>query len=338
MQFTTTSDGVRIAYAVVGEGPTMVIAAAPHLTHSQLSWSLFPHLYAGWRGRLRVVLFDWRNTGLSGTTGEDFSITTGLRDLEAVIGAAAPAERVTLYAGPVAPFVMLPYAVDHPDRVARLVLFCSGPRINPRPAMEAAYDLIETEPNVAVRLLGNIVVGYGNDPQADWERYYREVAPLRYQARTLQIGKELDVSGCMAQVTCPTLVVSQRGLFYPSPRDAAQFASAFPQGRLLLVEGESFLPDLDAQRQMADWVTGETAELVPATHQPRMSEPLSRRELEVLALIAGHKTNPEIAEALTIAPATASRHVHNILEKLGVSRRSEAAAWWAANGNGRANE
>jgi DNA-binding CsgD family transcriptional regulator len=35
------------------------------------------------------------------------------------------------------------------------------------------------------------------------------------------------------------------------------------------------------------------------------------------------------------ATATASRHVHNILEKLGMSRRSEAAAWWASNGNGR---
>lgn len=68
------------------------------------------------------------------------------------------------------------------------------------------------------------------------------------------------------------------------------------------------------------------------------SEPLSAREREVLALIAGGKTNGQIAEALTIAPATASRHVHNILEKLGMSRRSEAAAWWAGHGNGLAGE
>ncbi|MEX0784700.1 MAG: LuxR C-terminal-related transcriptional regulator [Dehalococcoidia bacterium] len=61
---------------------------------------------------------------------------------------------------------------------------------------------------------------------------------------------------------------------------------------------------------------------------------LSAREHEVLALIAGGKTNPEIAEALTIAPATASKHVHNILEKLGMSRRSEAAAWAAREGWG----
>ena len=58
-----------------------------------------------------------------------------------------------------------------------------------------------------------------------------------------------------------------------------------------------------------------------------LSEPLSAREHEVLALIARGKTNPQIAEALTIANATASRHVHNILAKLGMSRRSEAAAY-----------
>jgi DNA-binding CsgD family transcriptional regulator/pimeloyl-ACP methyl ester carboxylesterase len=56
---------------------------------------------------------------------------------------------------------------------------------------------------------------------------------------------------------------------------------------------------------------------------------LSDRECEVVSLIAAGKTNAEIAEALTITTATASKHVHNILGKLGMSRRSEAAAWWA---------
>jgi DNA-binding CsgD family transcriptional regulator len=65
---------------------------------------------------------------------------------------------------------------------------------------------------------------------------------------------------------------------------------------------------------------------------------LSSREREVLSLIAGHKSNAAIAEALTISPATAAKHVHNILGKLGMSRRSEAAAWWASHGNGQSSE
>jgi DNA-binding CsgD family transcriptional regulator len=64
-------------------------------------------------------------------------------------------------------------------------------------------------------------------------------------------------------------------------------------------------------------------------HGPRPA--LSARELEVLALLAEHQTNAQIAEALTVSHATASKHVHNILGKLGMNRRSEAAAWWATN-------
>lgn len=53
---------------------------------------------------------------------------------------------------------------------------------------------------------------------------------------------------------------------------------------------------------------------------------LSPREREVLELVARGKTNREIAEILVISDATARNHVSHILEKLGMSRRSEAAA------------
>jgi DNA-binding CsgD family transcriptional regulator/tetratricopeptide (TPR) repeat protein len=53
---------------------------------------------------------------------------------------------------------------------------------------------------------------------------------------------------------------------------------------------------------------------------------LSPREREVLALVAAGRTNRQIAEELYISPKTASVHVSNILSKLGVSSRGEAAA------------
>jgi DNA-binding CsgD family transcriptional regulator len=57
--------------------------------------------------------------------------------------------------------------------------------------------------------------------------------------------------------------------------------------------------------------------------------PLTVREFEVARLIADGMTNAEIAEALDIAPKTASSHVEHILAKLGVTRRAEIAAWTA---------
>jgi DNA-binding NarL/FixJ family response regulator len=53
---------------------------------------------------------------------------------------------------------------------------------------------------------------------------------------------------------------------------------------------------------------------------------LTERELEVLQLIAAGRSNPQTAAELFISPKTASVHVSNIISKLNVASRGEAAA------------
>lgn len=59
---------------------------------------------------------------------------------------------------------------------------------------------------------------------------------------------------------------------------------------------------------------------------------LSRRELQVLRLVAVGKTNQEIAAALCRSPSTVAIHVRNILGKTQAANRAEAAAFAARNG------
>ncbi|MGC3004719.1 helix-turn-helix domain-containing protein, partial [Streptomyces sp. G35A] len=71
--------------------------------------------------------------------------------------------------------------------------------------------------------------------------------------------------------------------------------------------------------------------LRPAAREPVPADPadalgLTSRERDVLRLVAAGHTNRRIAEELFISPKTASVHVSNILAKLGVSGRGEAAA------------
>ena len=63
-----------------------------------------------------------------------------------------------------------------------------------------------------------------------------------------------------------------------------------------------------------------------AVHDPRRPLGLTAREAEVIRLLAIGRTNQEIADELFLSRKTASVHVSNILGKLGVSNRVQAAA------------
>jgi DNA-binding NarL/FixJ family response regulator len=91
----------------------------------------------------------------------------------------------------------------------------------------------------------------------------------------------------------------------------------------------------------AAWLSPRAAEVVlgrirtaaPAPPQESSSlERLSEREIDVLRLIANGMENAEIAEALSISPRTAKNHVSNILAKLGLPSRVQAAVYAVRQG------
>jgi NarL family two-component system response regulator LiaR len=69
------------------------------------------------------------------------------------------------------------------------------------------------------------------------------------------------------------------------------------------------------------------ARLVQDVRVPESPESLTKRETEVLRLLAQGKANKEIAAALVIGEKTVKTHVSNILSKLGVPSRTQAALY-----------
>ena len=90
----------------------------------------------------------------------------------------------------------------------------------------------------------------------------------------------------------------------------------------LAARGESFLQPSVAAKVVAEFT--RLSARAPLQQQD-LPEPLSERELEVLRLLASGATNKEIAARLVIAEGTVKNHVTNILSKLGVSDRTQAA-------------
>lgn len=89
-------------------------------------------------------------------------------------------------------------------------------------------------------------------------------------------------------------------------------------------KGESFLQPSIAAKVLAEFNRLEERAAAPPWAAD-LVEPLSERELEILGLLAGGDSNKEIAAHLFITEGTVKNHVTNILGKLGVRDRTQAA-------------
>jgi DNA-binding NarL/FixJ family response regulator len=106
---------------------------------------------------------------------------------------------------------------------------------------------------------------------------------------------------------------------------------------------DSLVVAIRAASSGAAWLSPRAAEVVlgrlrtvPPEQQaePSALEQLSPRELDVLRLIASGMENAEIADELGISPRTAKNHVSNILAKLGLPSRVQAAVYAVRQGVG----
>ncbi|MGH2499739.1 MAG: response regulator [Candidatus Limnocylindria bacterium] len=77
---------------------------------------------------------------------------------------------------------------------------------------------------------------------------------------------------------------------------------------------------------------GMLSEMKPSAPNPQAARNLTKREREILALVAEGMSNREIAERLVLSPETVKSHVAAILEKLSVSDRTQAAIYAVRNG------
>jgi two-component system nitrate/nitrite response regulator NarL len=90
--------------------------------------------------------------------------------------------------------------------------------------------------------------------------------------------------------------------------------------------------DVTAAHEIEGLVRERLARATPAADDgPPLAE-LTRRELEILRLLAGGANTRAMAERLRVSPATIRNHVQNILQKLGAHSRLEAAAYASRRG------
>jgi pimeloyl-ACP methyl ester carboxylesterase len=147
IRYATSSDGVSIAFWTLGEGKPLVCMAGGPWCHVE-SWYV-PECRR-WYERLAqkrmLVWYDLRGTGWSEREVSDYSLETLVADVEAVVDRLGLDEFAMLGAADAGP-VAVAYAARHPERISRLVLWCSWARTSDlrSPRMEAWFGLMDQD-------------------------------------------------------------------------------------------------------------------------------------------------------------------------------------------------
>ena len=337
IRFCVAPDGVRLAWAKHGNGPP-VVKAGNWLTHLEFDWEspIWRHWLDGLGQGRTFVRYDERGCGLSDRDPKDLSLDRFVMDLETVVDAAGLGRFVLLGISQGAATAVA-YAVRHPERVERLVLYGGYARgrlhrdVGERERHEALITAIRTgwaDPSPAFRhLFTMLFLPEGNQGQMAWydELQRRSTSP-ETAVRLYRARANIDVRDHVPSVTAPALVAHARDDRVVPFEEGRILASLLPRAQMVPLDScnHILLPDEPAWHQfLAEFHTFlADAPAPPAPDLPAFSN----RELDVLDLVAKGLNNEEIASRLYISARTVERHLSNIYLKLGVSGKAARAA------------
>jgi len=334
--FAWLPDGQRIAFAVVGSGPALVLPGW-WVSNVVEDWQFDPlrRFVEGLAAGRTVVRYDRLGTGLSDrerppeTFTPEFEQTT----LSAVIDQLGLA-RVTLMGISCGGCTAASFAARCPDRVDRLVLYGSyaqGNALGPLGARVGMIDLVRSHWGLGSRLLADMFgPSWSAEDRAVFTGSQRAAADAEVAAKLLALIYETDVRDELPMIRVPAMVVHREHDRAMRLAGAREVAALLPYADLVTLPGDAHLPwhgDGDAVLRAVAPFLGIEGPPAPAIRVDTgaLGE-LSAREREVLGLVARGLSDAQIAERLVISPHTVHRHIANILAKLRQPTRAAAAA------------
>src|SRR5215471_13430623 len=349
ISYARGADGVSLDFTVTGSGPALVFVPWVPFSNFRMEWQnpLLNGVFEQMAGRLTLVHYDGRGTGHSQRDVTDLSLEAMVSDLEAVIDQAELAEVGLLGQYNSCPHAIA-YAARHPERVKRMVLFAGSARgWNAMSARQtqALLSLIEQDWDLFADTAAHQWMGWsaGEAGRAIADGIRGAVTPQIARA-TMQAASAADVTEQLPRVAARTLVLHPRDMTQIPIDVARTLAMDLPRGRLIVLEGAQpvlFTEDSgEVVSMLADFFRDgiEPAEaptaVSGAARGPAMAPPdgLSRRELEVLRLVAAGESNSQIARRLGLSTHTVERHVANLYRKIGARGRADATAYALRNG------
>jgi DNA-binding winged helix-turn-helix (wHTH) protein/pimeloyl-ACP methyl ester carboxylesterase len=249
--FCRTADGFNLAVASVGCGPVLV-QAARWATNIEYDWQnlVTGPLLQRLANRFHLVRYDGRGTGLSDRDVPAISFQTMLYDLEAVVDALA-LEHFALLGISGGAATSIAYAVRHPHRVSKLVLF--GGYAQGRNKRDSPRDAEEAQ-----AFLSMVRHGFGDDRLIFWRGFLSFWLPTgtpeqiksfidlarvsvsgAHSVNVRRAVDDIDIVDMLPKVTGPTIVfhcIHDRLVPFEQGR---RLAASIPNARFVALDSEN---------------------------------------------------------------------------------------------------
>jgi class 3 adenylate cyclase len=281
-RYATRSDGVNIAYQVLGDGPLNVVFCAGFVSHLDLQWANpgITHFFRRLASFSRLALYDKAGTGVSDPISHVSTPEERVDEIRTVMDAAGM-ERAALFGESEGGPASMLFAATYPERTAALLLYGTFAKGSPtaEEIREVGVSPADVEAKAAEfevvldhwgegRLLDVFAPSIAANQAArrafgTFER--ASVSPR--MARGLQASVEqIDVTGILSAISAPVLVLHRRDDWIDIAA-GRQLAANIPGARLIELEGTDhayFTQDSDAIIDHVErFLTGSTATAEP---------------------------------------------------------------------------
>ncbi len=252
IRYCRTRSGVRLAYAVVGQGPTLV-RCGRWFTHLEYEWkngSKYPNaILKDLVPEFQVLRYDARGSGMSDWETDEISLEAWVQDLDTVVN-AADLQRFALLGESQSVAAAITYTARHPERVSRLILYGGyalgwrkrpGTIIEQHEAMRTLMRVGWGSENPAYRqMFTSQFLPEGTKEQFDALNELQRISTSPEAAvRYFDATGDVDVTALLPQIAVPTLVMHVRGDEDVPFEMSRQIAAGIPGARLVALPGRS---------------------------------------------------------------------------------------------------
>ena len=285
-RYARSSDGVHIAYQVLGQGDRDIVIVPGLISHLDLWWEdpYTARFYRRLASLGRLMMFDKRDTGLSDrAVGED-TAEQRIEDVRAVMRACG-SDRAVLFGYSEGGPMSILFAARYPERVAALILGAASARWPAAPG----YPCGEKTEEMASALEDLAASRWGQGDSIEWyapslagsdaarrslARWERMAASPSAVLRMLRMIREIDVRDVLPGLGVPALIIQRRQDRITPPCHGRYLAAHLPGARYFEQPGDHllWLGDTDAMfDQIREFLGGGGATPGPEAKTDRSS-------------------------------------------------------------------